>query len=468
MRKFPILLAILVSSISVFGQKIEKNFNTFIQDSELKNAQIGFSMVTLKTGKLLYSYQANKSLSTASTLKLITTSSALELLGADHTFQTKLLLRGTIIDGVLHGDIIIRGEGDPIFNSQEFLKHYGDVFSQWTSAIQTLGIKKIQGQIIGDDTYFEGPSLVGSTGVKDIGNYYGAGAHALSTYENMYSIYFSSPNQPDKEVEIRRITPPDVLKTITLKNEVKSSKENKDNAYIFGIPDSDIQIIRGTIPMNKKSFKIKGSIPDPAKLLAFQLKEALISLAIPVTGETISYLPITPQHDYSPNDLQVIHTFVSPPLSEIVKYTNYHSSNTIANNLIKNIGKQASNEGSYQAGISAIKEYWSNKGIDTAGWFQEDGSGLSRANAITSEQLTSVIASVSQANRTILQEGLKDFGKSNRRIITKSGYMNRVRSFAGYMTLKDGREVAFSLIANNYSCSASSMRRKIEAFLLGI
>lgn len=448
------------------SQDIEANFKQFVSDKDLSVAQIGFSIVEITSGKEIFSSQENTSMQTASTMKVITTTSALEIFGPDHQFETKLLIRGEIKDGTLDGDIIIRGEGDPTLGSFEFQKHHGDIIAQWAVAIAELGIKKITGNIIGDNTYFEGISLVGSTAVSDIGNYYGAGAHALSAYENKYEITFSSPNKEYAPTKILRTIPFDVEELFDIKNEVLSSKINKDNAYIYGIPDSDLQVIKGTIPMNKKSFKIKGSIPDPAKLLAFQLKKHLNSLFIITDGDALSYRADENLTNYHPEKLNNIFTIHSPALSVIVNYINLHSVNSYANSLVKSIGKKISNKGSYSDGIKAIINYWANKGIDTKGWYQVDGSGLSRANAVTANHISQVLALLNPMYVETFKKGLKDFGKSNRAIVTKSGYMNRVRSFAGYMTLKDGRKVAFSIIANNYDCSASAMRKKMEVFLL--
>lgn len=468
MRSIVLVTIFACGNMFSFAQSIESQVKNFLKLKELKTAQVGFSMTDLSSGKNIYHYRGDKSMMTASTLKLITTASALEILGPDHIFETKLLLDGSVEDGVLIGNIIIRGEGDPSLASQHFLKHYDDVVSTWTRAIQEYGITEIKGKIIGDNSYFSGISLVGSTAVKDIGNYYGAGAHALSAYENTYSLYLKSPNKTDSDVTIVRTIPPNVLDLYTFVNEVQSSTINKDYAYIYGIPDSDLQIAKGTIPMNKSSFKIKGSIPNPAMLLAHQLTQNLLELEIPVSEKPSYYATNNIPAKYNPENLKNITTIISPPLSEIVAYTNLKSINTFANNLIKNIGKTNSKNGTYKNGIETIITYWQNKGINTEGWFQEDGSGLSRANAISANQLTEVISKTSLKNREILKIGLKDFAKSKRRIITKSGYMNRVRSFAGYMTLKDGREVAFSIIANNYNCSPSTMRKKIEALMLGM
>lgn len=467
MRFSIIFLITLFSSTTLFSQSIEQSFSNFINDKELENAQICFDIIDLSSSREIFEYQSNKSITTASTLKLITTASALEILGEQHVFETKLLLDGVVKNGILEGNIIIRGEGDPTLGSMKFMKHYGEFMFEWSQAISALGITKINGKIIGDCSYFEGSSLTGSTAVQDIGNYYGSGAHSLSAYENTYQLYFSSPNKADAEVTITNTIPP-VLDIINIVNEVKSSTINKDRAFIYGIPESNLQVVKGTIPMNKKMYKIKGSIPDPALLLAHQLTEHLATQNIEVKEKAISYIDANKSEDYLPENIQTIHTLKSPPLKDIVTYINMRSINSFANNLIKNIGKKAKNKATYEAGIKAIQEHWANKGVDITGWYQEDGSGLSRANAVTAKQLTSVIALLNPELIPTLKLGLKDFAKSKGKIITKSGYMNRVRSFAGYITLSDGREAAFTIIANNYNCSASQMRKKMEVFLLSL
>jgi D-alanyl-D-alanine carboxypeptidase/D-alanyl-D-alanine-endopeptidase (penicillin-binding protein 4) len=299
----------------------------------------------------------------------------------------------------------------------------------WAEAIMKLGIKKIQGKVIGDASLWEKFQAPPSWAWEDLGNYYGAGASALSFHENAYMISFAPGAKEGDPVSVLRTTPR-VLQTII--SEVKTGPVNSgDQACIYGSEFSATQMIRGTIPLGVSEFSIKGSIPDPVALCEKLLSQTLGERGILVQGLTIS----------NPNR-SVIHVTHSPKMRDIVYWTNQKSINLYAEHLLKKIGEKVYGEGSTTSGINAALDFWKRLGIE--GFNMVDGSGLSRKNFITTKQLTSMLIKIKQSPYfSVLFNSLPQIREG---IYAKSGSMSSLRGYAGYKG-----EVAFAILINHYT-----------------
>lgn len=448
----------LISLTSFTQQEVSLPFDAFLADEDLKNASVSLSIMDTQSGDRVFDHNADQTLTPASTLKLTTAITALELFGSEHQFETSLYYTGDIEEGILKGDLLIVAGGDPCLGANDFLLHYGEFIAQWASKVHSLGIKQIRGDIKLDLSYFEGESLAGSTSIEDSGNYYAAGAHSLSVFDNQCEITLRSSNVAGGPVEVVRVIPPNPDMKIVC--ELTASNIDEDRAYIYGIPGSNERVIKGTIPKGKKNYKIKGDIPNPAELLKRQLIEA-------IRGKRINFVQMKNRGEdgqtmeYDSFKRTKVTSVSSPPLHEIVSKCLYKSVNTYADCLLKHLGKKHKNEGSYQAGIETLQSHWKSKGLTIDGWFQEDGSGLSRANGISSQHIAKILSLTSMKDE--VTRGFKQLG-DNENIKVKSGYIERVRSYAGYIQGKGERTYSFCIIVNNYSCSPGEMRRKIEKF----
>ncbi|MCB0762384.1 MAG: D-alanyl-D-alanine carboxypeptidase/D-alanyl-D-alanine-endopeptidase [Flavobacteriales bacterium] len=431
-------------------------FTQFLDDEALAPATVGFSMVKVENRAELFSYAKGRSMVPASSLKMVTAATALEMLGNDHRFVTTLAFRGKVVDSTLFGDVVILGGGDPSLGSVWF--HSGDEFmKQWLNALQQAGIHKITGDVIGDSGYFSDEPLAGSTSVADAGNYYGAGGHGLAYHDNTYIVRIKTGEQPGDACSVVDVVP--AIADLSFRCEVRASESNKDNAYIYGVPGTYERVIVGELPMKQSAYEIKGSLPDPALQCAEDLTAFLRASGMGIRGAARSVKNAFPE-----SELRILTKTYSQPLSEIVRIMLKNSVNSYADALLKHIGKKYYGEGSFTKGVRAVEDFWKERGVPVKGWYQHDGSGLSRADAITAQQLTLIIAKVSEPYRSTLEAGLKSLGDSGR-IRCKSGYMDRVRSYAGYLTLSDGTQCAFTIIVNNHDCSPTEMRKKITSML---
>ena len=446
-----------------------------VKDNDLKNASVSFFAQKVKSKQIVADLNSDLSLVPASTMKLVTTSAALNVFGSSYKFSTILQYDGEIDSNhTLNGNIYIKGGGDPTLGSALFADSLGQYsfFKYCTQAVSLLGIKKINGSVIADESIFHADVIPSTWTWGDIGNYFGAGACGLSIFDNCYEIEFESGDKPGDSTFIKIVFPE--IPYLELKNEVKSSENPNDNSSIFGAPNAYNHIAKGTIPLGQKSFKVKGAIPNPAFLTAIFLDQSLRD-----SGIIIAERPHT--NSNNKNRRKDFYVDQSPKLDSIVYYTNLKSINSYAENLLNHLGLEIKNNSETVFGAQALKEFWQSKGMNTEGLFIADGSGLSRANGITAKQITYILEfmhsskefdsfyhSLPIAGKTGSLANMLKGTSAEGNLRAKSGYMSRVRSYAGYVSNKKGEVIAFTFIINNYNCSASAMKQKIEKVISGL
>lgn len=456
---------------------IQSALETFLSDPVLRNASVGVVVVDTETGATVVSYEGNRSLIPASSLKAITTATALSVLGADYTFRTELQYSGaTDAEGTLHGNLYIKGYGDPTLGS-EWLDSADDmptILAKFAHAVRAAGINRIDGHIIGDGSFFPSSPVPGSWQWEDMGNYYGAGAFGLNLHENWYWLDFQQNPQLDSTPVVKATRP--AVPFIHVENLVTSAPRGTgDNAYIYGAPFRHHVTVRGTIPVGKGStFTIKGAVPDPVLFTAYQLTEKLKS-----QGTEVTKLPralFVPTDDEATRN--VIYTHTSPPLRDIVWEANHESVNLYCEVMLKTLSLQLRQSSEYDTAAAVVRDYWQIKGINTEGMSLRDGSGLSARNAVTARQMADILR-LTANDPTIFPDfyqslstgaegtlrGMFRGKKAYTKIRAKSGSMSGVRSYSGYATTPEGKLLAFSVIANNFTCKSSVMRRKTERLM---
>lgn len=464
--KFNFISLLLFVNLVGFAQKSSQQtfVDAFVNQDIFKSASIGIEVCDLKTGEILAEYQSEKSLTPASTQKLLTTAAALEILGADFQFKTDVYITGRIDKkGILMGNLIIKGYGDPTLASKYFPKNNRFISSIYNE-LKKNGIRQINGKLIVDNNYYK--SSVPRTWIwEDIGNYYGAVPHALSYKDNTYTLHFNS-KEAGQLTEIKKVD--SKQNGISFYNEVMSSTINKDRAYIFGGPNSSSRRVEGTIPQNRTTFKVKGAVSKPETVLLSDLRKILHAGGIPIK-----------EQNFKTKTRKTLLQFNSPPLSDIVALTNLKSINLFADHLLFQIGMAQKNEGNWQSGIDAIKEFWQSNGVKSNGLFLFDGSGLSHFNAISANALNQILIHMNKSENAKAffdslpiagKNGtLKNFGKQSllaNKFRAKTGSMTGVRSYSGILTKPNGQQLAISLIFNNYACSSKFLSEKTITMLV--
>lgn len=470
------LFFLLLTTYSL-GQNVAKEqLDHFVSDPAFKYASISFEIKDLEENKSILSYDANRTLITASTAKLFSTATALSILGPDYKSQTRLYADGEIdSSGVLHGNLLIRGGGDPSFGSKYFNAPNDRVnlFHDWVIAIKKAGIKKIDGSIIADASEFGYQGVPDGWQWIDMGNYYGAGPSGLTIYDNLIEYTFTVPGKIGSIAQLDKIAPE--FPGLDFESHITASENKGDNAYIYGAPYQNHRFGQGTLPAGSTAFKVKGSMPDPELMFAQELQKTIEDQGILISDHpsTTRSTGVSTNDNYY-NSKKLIHTHYSTDLIDIIKETNYRSINLFAEHMITMIGYHKSGRGTSWEGLKQLENYWAGK-IDLNGIRIADGSGLSRSNAISAHHFVSMLSYMYAGKYgELFKNTLPISGKSGTllnvcrgqkaegRIQAKSGSINGVRSYAGYIRGDSGKLYSFALIVNNADCGSSILKRKME------
>jgi serine-type D-Ala-D-Ala carboxypeptidase/endopeptidase (penicillin-binding protein 4) len=469
-----IIIAFTTSSFCQDITKLQAEINKSANDPQLIHGQLALSLRN-SSGKIIYQYNGEKSLIPASNLKVITTATALGVLGEDFRYQTRLEYDGTITDGILTGNIYVTGSGDPSLGSSRF-KDFPDMdklLDIFSDKIIQAGIKKVAGSIIADETGFDKNATPEHWMWTDIGNYYGAPAYGINFNENLYKLYFMPGAKPGDTTSVLRTEP--VIPGMEFINTVKTGAAGSgDNAYIYGAPYSYQRFLSGTIPPGNAEFSIKGSVPVPSYMLIYTLRNKLVA-----KGVDVSIPKQQIRQTVGGQERKNIYVHNSATLKELVKVTNGSSLNLYAEALLKTIAYKFKKAGNTKAGVRSVKEYWGKKGMDTSGFFMNDGSGLSATNAISANTFSRVLHLISgEMYAASFYESLpvcgvsgtmKSLGKGTSaegKVAAKTGTINKVICYSGYVTTKNGDRYSFSLMANNFDGSNSEIIRKLTRIMV--
>ena len=460
-------LLLLLLSFSLSAQNEKRALDSFLQSESLKQAGVSLKVWDLAEGKTLLSYNEQISLIPASCLKLISTGAVLEYLGESYRFETPFYYVGEITsDGVLNGDLIIEGHNDPSFGSQFADISPETISMSFRKTLEEKGIKSIRGRVISDDLFSRKEPLFSPKWMwEDLGNYYAPSVYGISFMDNSYELILRSGNT-NESVKVTKTNPP--IEGFLFENNVRIANEENNNVFINGIPYSYERTLSGTIKPNQTDYRIKGEIPDPALFLANWLTDQLKTNNIPVSEKPTT----TRLFNVPSSERKILGTFTSPKLPTLLKVINQRSNNHYAEHLLAEFEKKSG---------QTTSEYWQSKGINTAGQFIYDGSGLSPANAVSARFLTDVLIYMHQqsAHSQAFYQSLPLAGREgtvssflkgsilegNARI--KSGSISNVQTYAGYIDYK-GKTYAFAVLVNNYTGERAKLRKQIERLLCGL
>lgn len=461
-----IVSTIISVTFVCFIQAQTKDIQIFIENDKcLRNANVSFQLSDLTTGKSLVSYRSDNLAVPASTLKLITTATALETLGGNFRFETLLQTDGTIsAEGKLTGNIYIKGSGDPTLGSE----HMGDsdFLTKWTNAILSAGIRTIEGSIIADASLFDTEGVNPKWLWEDIGNYFAPGAYAISYLDNTYRLVLRSDIVGTKP---RIIGMSPQIPELVFENNLTTFNIKKDSAYIYGAPRSNFRTIYGAIPASMTRFTIKGDIPNPETILVRNL-----STKLQERGVVIHNNP-----NVERSERKTIYTHYSPVLSEIIKEINVNSNNHYAEHLFRYLSLSNSSVASSTNAARYTTSFWEKKRLSTEQVYIVDGSGLSPANAVSANFLVEMLTYMNNTSKESeafynslpvagINGTLSFFLKGTNlqgRVIAKSGSLTRVRCYAGYIKSGNNNYV-FSILVNNANGTSQQVIKKVEELLL--
>lgn len=477
-----IFLFLILSFCALYGQAqpLQGWVETQLDIPALRGALWGgVSAYTDTPQEPLFSIQADTRLTPASTLKLLTTAAALETFGPLHRFKTTLYADALPDDeGILHGNLYVRGGGDPTLGSTRVVgaEALQAVLQKWQQAVAQAGIKRIEGNILADVSLFEGPSVAPKVNWENMGNYFAAPVSPLCINDNSFDLYFTPQTAGEQPVRVARTEP--ALEGLTFQSFVTTdAKTKKDNAYLYGAPGQTNFKIFGTIPTHATGFKIKGALPDPALFAVQALRKQLMQNGIEVRGKALT---IAQEPDYA--SMHTLHQYLSPALKDIIVIVNKRSFNLYAEMLLRNLAVAAGKKGSLQNGLNELNTFLRKRNlISAADTALYDGSGLSRDNLLTPNTLLRTLVYMSNSpyfsyyynslatpddrgDLLLLRRFLKPKKKVDE-VRIKGGTIDGVKAGAGYTRDQNGRLIAFVLMANNLAQKDEGLLRVHEEIL---
>ena len=432
-----------------------------------------FCLMNADSGKSMCAVNTDRGMVPASVMKVVTTGTALSILGPKYRFATTLKYDGTIdaATKTLNGNIYIRGGGDPALGAETFGSSLNKVTDSWLKAIKALGIDSIAGCIIGDaQASDQDPIPVGWTW-EDIQSDYGTGPCGLNIRENVYDILLK---QSGGGVSMK--TNPQIP-GLKLYNQVLSnSKIAKSYAYVQGAPFQFERTVFGEV---KDTLRERSAIPDPALFCAQLLKNTLIANGVRMkdSATTTRLIRLNGIKLESTKDSKkTIASSLSPSLEDLVYHTNQISQNFYAESILRAISMNENGYGNGASSVGIIYKFWKEKKLDLRGMCMVDGCGLSRMNNITTRQLVEMLRvfskdanvfpafykslAVAGESGTIRKLSHGTLAEGN--LHAKSGTMARVKSYAGYVKTKSGKLLCFAMIGNNTLWTEVELKYKFE------
>ena len=424
----------------------------------------------LNTGEVIDSYRPDHVVPPASVMKLLTTGAALETMGPGFRFPTILEYTGTIENGVLHGDLYIKGSCDPSLG----WKGRTAFLDKWIKAIREAGIQKIDGAVIADMTMLDAEAQNPNWLCEDAGNYYAPGIFALNYYGNTMNIVLQS-GEPGSVAKVLKTEP--AVEDVYFINHIRCDKITYDGAFVSGLPYSRERYLTGAVPSNLGTFGVKGDLPNPGLLLARHLTNRLREAGITVKRDATyiaDFNPLTPART-------VIYTHYSEPLSEIIKETNVNSNNLYAEALFRYLGTRYTLPGTIHNSQDLLRDYWRRRGVTIQNAIIKDGCGLAPQDAVSAKTFVQLLTIMSRSeNKEAWLASLPVSGQSGTlkslcpqtelegRIHAKSGTIAGTKNFAGYIDMPNGDTWVFAILINSAPGKAKNVQTVIQQYLLDV
>ncbi len=452
------------------------------------NAFWGIQVVDLQNGKMLYHWNAHRYFVPASNTKLFTSALALERLGPDFTFHTRVLADAAPdAAGVVSGPLRLVGGGDPNLSARAIPYRKGPVTGNPLAAIEDLadqiaarGVKRIRGDIVGDDTWYLWEPYAAGWGIDDPENADGPPISALTINDNAVNLTVA-PGAREGDAAGLTFDPP--VELFHIENRVATAAAGAAWRIRYSLlPGSQDLHLWGAIPLGGRPQVLTLGMDDPARYAALALRNALEDRGIVVEGRAVA------RHEYpeevadptgrppvaEPPGVELARR-VSAPLIEDLRITDKVSQNLHAELLLRAVGRARRNLGSFEAGLEELKAFLGEIGIATDQYNIRDGSGLARLNLVTPAAVVTLLRHMYASPEreqwiALLPVGGEDGTLAGRftgtpaagRVHAKTGSLSHVSALSGYIQRANGRWVVFSILVNNYNGPAGEVRGAMD------
>ena len=419
---------------------------------------------SLDTGERLFDLNADKLMMPASNMKILTLSATAEALGWDYRFTTTLETSGTISGGVLHGDLVVRSNGDPSINARE--NRADALLVEWVRALQAAGISSIDGRIVGDDQAFDDEGI-GAGWAWDYLQYdYAAPVGALEFNEDVAALSIS-PGPAAGSTAVVSLSRGSGLELI---NHATTGAEETANTLDYSRHlERPILEVTGSIPLGAQTLTRSVAVVNPTVFFAQSLKDGLIARGIPVSGDAADVDDIAAE--MASSERRVLVTTQSPPLRDLATVLMKVSQNLYAETFLKALGASKNGLGTTEGGRIAARNTLTSWGVARDGYVMYDGSGLSRYNYVTASTVTTILEHMYKDPRhhdafvTTLPIAGKDGTIASRmrgtraegNAVAKTGSISNARSLSGFVKTQDGEMLVFSNLSNDFIIPAATI-----------
>lgn len=453
---------------------LKEDIDALIDNPDFSNANIGIEVRSCISGEVIYRKNSTKNFIPASTMKLFTTAAALDFLGPKFIYSTSFYTDGYLNKkGVFQGDLIIRSSGDPSYNNY-FYNSPDTIFKIIAYKLDSLGIRTINGDLIGDNSYFDNSYYASGWSIDDIIYPFSAPVSSFSIFDNKVDFKIQPSKNKNEKAEVN-IYPNNNF--IAYSNNIITSNENSvKNIEVIKDDKLDLYRLSGNVPYDTiippKVYYQSVAISHPTKYFLNLFNESLKEYNIDLNGEIKDISEHEEEITY--NDIKPIWIGYSPELDKIIGYINKTSNNLGAEMILKTLGKESSGTGSRIKGIEIVKKFASKAGIPPDNFTMVDGSGLSRLNLIqpkylvdlliymyNSELKNSFMSSLALPNQVGTLKKRMLNSKAEKSIYAKTGSMNNVSNITGYVHTADGEYFAFSIMFNNFT-APDALARNIQ------
>jgi D-alanyl-D-alanine carboxypeptidase/D-alanyl-D-alanine-endopeptidase (penicillin-binding protein 4) len=493
MRRVITILALSACSCIGFGADLGERLAAAVNSKPAAFGNAGIHVIDATTGEPLYGLNEDRLYVPASNAKLFTSALALEKLGADYRFTTRVLLAPT-------GDLVLVGGGDPSLSGRVYpysndkkeapLKRDAaplDPIADLAEQIVKRGMVRIDGDVIGDDGLYPWAPYPQSWSVDDTENEFGAPVSALTLNDNTVAISIS-PGQRAGDHASLALSPP--IEFLTIDHRVVTGARGSSPAIrARRLPGSRQWIVTGGIPLGHAAVAKELPVDDPAAFAAAALYDALVKRGVAIRGRPVARHR-APETEYLAPEGSEVASRQSPPLGELLRVMEKVSQNLHAELILREVGRVSHREATSDAGVAELGAFvklleasFEKSTLAEAGALGtlDDGSGLGRNTLVAPRLITQLLArEYASPDRdlwvSLLPAGGEDGTLEHRLccvgdgggIRAKTGTLSRAVALSGYAFSKTSGTLAFSIVVNDFSARPAEVRAWIDKIALAL
>ena len=484
-RTFVLLACATALATPAFGQSLAKRIDARLDAPGLTRHIWGVAVTDLD-GKLLYGRNADRLMVPASNTKLVVTAVASALLGPDFTVRTSLYGTGPVVDGVLQGDLVLYGRGDPTFSHRCYATDTAKTgacdadpaarLRHLAHALKVAGVRTVAGDLIGDGSYFPDEMIHESWEYYDLFWWYAAPVSGLGFNDNSVDIRIASRDSAGGPPVVT-LTPDIGLATVDNRAEIgpRGARRTFD---VLRSPDGTRYVATGIVPAGANPATESAAVLDPNRFAALALRRELLAEGITVRGGTHSTTDsLAFAHARSTKPLAEME---SRPLRDWIFPILNTSQNWFAEMTLKQLGRQFGNAGTWSEGLRVERRFLiDSMKVDSTQFAVTDGSGLASNNLVSPLAFTKLLAFMRRhPNYAMFEAGLPQAGQAGSlrrrftgtplegRVRAKTGSISRVNTISGFVERPDGKVVVFSVQANHHTLGSARMIPALDSVVV--